>query len=139
VRRGVWLVLAVVSAMPACREVNPEFAGPGTDGGESSSSGGTSTSSSGSTSTSTSSTTEEPATGEPSTSEGSTAASDPTTTDAPTSGSTGAGTTTGCPAGEMECFGQCTDVMTDRNNCGQCGMSCHPVMETCVRGECTPN
>jgi hypothetical protein len=29
-----------------------------------------------------------------------------------------------CPAGNVACAGECTDVQTDVNNCGQCGLMC---------------
>ncbi|MGE3628333.1 MAG: MopE-related protein [Sandaracinaceae bacterium] len=42
-----------------------------------------------------------------------------------------------CTGGETCCGGTtgCTDLMTDRNNCGMCGRACGS-METCVAGLC---
>jgi len=35
-----------------------------------------------------------------------------------------------------ECVGQCTDVRTDINNCGNCGQICRGPASSCVSGQC---
>ena len=41
-----------------------------------------------------------------------------------------------CLAPKKVCGGTCTDVSSDRNNCGACGVSCGEV-GTCSGGTCT--
>lgn len=40
-----------------------------------------------------------------------------------------------CPSDRQICGGNCTDIMTDRRNCGGCSVSCTPT-ETCQQGHC---
>src|SRR5262249_19688382 len=42
-----------------------------------------------------------------------------------------------CPPGTASCNGGCFDLMSDSNNCGQCGLLCPPGL-TCTQGQCTP-
>ena len=44
--------------------------------------------------------------------------------------------TTGCPAGERECGGQCVDIATSNQHCGGCGNAC-PGTSTCQSMACT--
>jgi hypothetical protein len=137
-RAGVALA-AVALLASACRELNPDFVAPGPDG---TGTGVESTSAVESTTSSSSSSMGEPTSTMAEPSSSSSSSSEGTATDIADSGtsSTATAATTGpCPPGEMECFGQCTDLMTDNDNCGECGMDCHPVQETCVRGSCTPD
>jgi hypothetical protein len=41
-----------------------------------------------------------------------------------------------CPTGMINCAGACTEIATDRNNCGSCGTTC-AVGEQCCNGRCT--
>ena len=41
----------------------------------------------------------------------------------------------GCPAGQTNCNGQCIDLNSDINNCGQCGNAC-PSGQQCNAGSC---
>lgn len=41
----------------------------------------------------------------------------------------------GCPAGKINCFGECTNTQTDVQNCGQCGIVCG-TGQFCGKGEC---
>lgn len=43
--------------------------------------------------------------------------------------------TTPCGCPEDTCFGTCTDMSSDRNNCGGCGITCNFVQQ-CVNGTC---
>jgi len=40
-----------------------------------------------------------------------------------------------CPLGQRFCDGTCVDTINDTNNCGGCGVICHPG-EECRRGYC---
>lgn len=40
-----------------------------------------------------------------------------------------------CPSDRQICGGNCTDIMTDRLNCGGCSVSC-ALSETCQQGRC---
>ena len=52
------------------------------------------------------------------------------------SGATGtAGTSGSCLASQMLCAGQCSDVSSDNNNCGSCGIPC-AAGKTCQSGMC---
>ena len=42
---------------------------------------------------------------------------------------------TGCPDGEIDCSGVCVNPQEDRNNCGNCGITCSE-LEECVEGTC---
>jgi len=41
-----------------------------------------------------------------------------------------------CPSDHSICGSDCTDIMTDRTNCGACGVSCSP-SQLCQSGRCT--
>jgi len=41
----------------------------------------------------------------------------------------------GCPAGQSDCGGLCTDVQTDARNCGACGLRC-ALGGVCSAGQC---
>lgn len=43
----------------------------------------------------------------------------------------------GCPQGETNCGGFCTDLRFDQNNCGSCGLACVPG-QFCRQGACQP-
>jgi len=43
---------------------------------------------------------------------------------------------TACPEGGASCGSGCTDLLTDRLNCGSCGTVCE-VLEQCVAGDCS--
>lgn len=47
--------------------------------------------------------------------------------------------TAGCPGGQIDCGGFCTDVMVDHGNCGFCGNACSHLGPSynCVAGTCT--
>ncbi len=40
-----------------------------------------------------------------------------------------------CPSDDKACNGICTDIMTDRRNCGDCSVTC-TISETCRQGRC---
>ena len=43
----------------------------------------------------------------------------------------------GCPSGETDCAGSCTDTETDFDNCGGCGETCDTdTADACLDGEC---
>ena len=42
----------------------------------------------------------------------------------------------GCPSGQTNCSGLCTDTSSDSNNCGSCGNICSSGT-SCVRGSCS--
>ncbi|RME26723.1 MAG: hypothetical protein D6806_05730, partial [Deltaproteobacteria bacterium] len=46
------------------------------------------------------------------------------------------GSSNPCPGGRVQCAGQCVDVMSDRNNCGNCGVTCLSG-QACELGQCT--
>ena len=55
---------------------------------------------------------------------------------------TGAGDTTGttglmCDPGLTDCSGECVDLQTSKQNCGECGNVCAGPMD-CVMGMCMP-
>ncbi|MGB9176160.1 MAG: zinc-ribbon domain-containing protein [Methanoregula sp.] len=41
-----------------------------------------------------------------------------------------------CPSDQRACDAMCTDTMTDRANCGTCGVSCSP-SQVCQQGRCS--
>jgi hypothetical protein len=41
-----------------------------------------------------------------------------------------------CPKGSIKCNNNCTNTLTDSNNCGKCGIVC-PTGQSCVNGVCT--
>ncbi len=45
-----------------------------------------------------------------------------------------------CPPGQTDCGGSCVSLLTDRSNCGACGVTCGP-LETCAAGTrvCVPD
>ena len=43
-----------------------------------------------------------------------------------------------CATGLVYCQGICVNLVTNTNNCGQCGFQCGPG-EVCVNGNCVPN
>lgn len=60
----------------------------------------------------------------------------PTPTSTPTVTQTPTATPT-CPAGEDYCFGVCTNLQTDTDNCGTCGHICGiDPAQACVGGNC---
>jgi hypothetical protein len=46
-------------------------------------------------------------------------------------------TTMGCEPPTSACGGRCSDLMTDRDDCGSCGTKCGPD-ESCRKGKCSP-
>ena len=42
-----------------------------------------------------------------------------------------------CPQDQIQCEGQCVDIMNDPKHCGGCGISC-VLDELCIRGTCAP-
>jgi hypothetical protein len=45
----------------------------------------------------------------------------------------------GCPTGQQCCGDVCTDVRTDPENCGTCGVTCAPQGDSCFAGTCSCN
>jgi hypothetical protein len=41
-----------------------------------------------------------------------------------------------CSSSKLACAGTCVDPMTDKNNCGGCGVACESSGETCQAGTC---
>ncbi len=45
-------------------------------------------------------------------------------------------TTDGCPAGQVTCGKDCTDLRDDDDHCGACDHACKPLYETCIDSVC---
>ncbi len=73
--------------------------------------------------------------GDPTTGDGD---GDPTTGDGDGDTGDGDGDTEGCAPGLTECAGGCVDLMSDNNNCGECGTVCKITHDLgqCVDGQC---
>lgn len=140
-----WILLSL--AAPPCQETNPDFDGAsGADTGLASSTAGTSSASADDGVVTTSSPTTTSAEGGSGSGSGTTAPvatgsggdSTGSVLDGTSSGSgdsSGSSTGLGCTM----CPDGCVDLMTDHDNCGECGNDCHPVQEICEMGMCVPD